>query len=72
MHLKKIAILCILFLALLQIIGLAQGKMFNLKGEISFPKKGAIMISLLTEEEFESNKDSQFAMLGKERVMHKI
>jgi uncharacterized protein (DUF2141 family) len=60
MYLKKIAILCILFLALLQIPGLAQERKFNVKGEISFPKKGAIMISLLTKEEFEGNKDPQF------------
>ena len=60
MHLKKIIIVFILLLGLLQIPGLAQEKMFNLKGEISFPKKGAIMISLLTKEEFESNKDPQF------------
>lgn len=60
MYLKKIVILSILFLALLQIPGLAQEKMFNLKGEISFPKKGAIYIQLVTKEEFESNKDPQF------------
>ena len=60
MYLKKIVIVSILFLALLQIPGLAQEKRFNVKGEISFPKKGAIMISLLTKEEFESNKDPQF------------
>jgi hypothetical protein len=72
MHLKKIIIVFILLLGLLQIPGLAQEKRFNVKGEISFPKKGAIMISLLTKEEFESNKDPQFAMLGKERTMHKI
>ena len=60
MHLKKIIIVFILLLGLLQIPGLAQEKMFNLKGEISFTKKGAIMISLLTKEEFEGNKGTRF------------
>lgn len=60
MHLKKIIIASILLFGLLQIPGLAQEKMFNLKGEISFPKKGAIYIQLVTKEEFESNKDPQF------------
>jgi len=60
MHLKKIIIVFILALGLLQIPGLAQEGGFNVKGEISFTKKGAIMISLLTKEEFESNKGSRF------------
>jgi uncharacterized protein (DUF2141 family) len=61
MHLKKIIIVVfILLLGLLQIPGLGQEKRFNVKGEISFTKKSAVMISLLTKEEFESNKDPQF------------
>jgi uncharacterized protein (DUF2141 family) len=60
MYTQKIVIVSILFLGLLQIPGLAQERRFNVEGEISFPKKGAIMISLLTKEEFESNKDPQF------------
>jgi len=61
MCLKKIIIVVfILLLGLLRISGLAQEKGFTVKGEISFPKKGAIMIQLLTKEEFESNKDPQF------------
>jgi uncharacterized protein (DUF2141 family) len=60
MHLKKIIVVFILLLGLLQIPGLAQERGFTVKGEISFPKKGAIMISLLTKEEFENNKGSRF------------
>lgn len=60
MHLKKIIIVFILLLGLLQIPGLAQERKFNVKGEISFPKKGAIIIQLSTKEEFESNKGSRF------------
>jgi uncharacterized protein (DUF2141 family) len=57
---KKIIIVSVLSLALLHIPGLAQEKGFMVKGEISFPKKGAIMISLLTKEEYKSNKSSRF------------
>ena len=60
MYTKKIIIVLILLLGLLQIPGLAQERGFNVKGEISFPKKGAIIIQLVTKEEFESNKDPQF------------
>ena len=60
MHLKQIIIVFILALGLLQTPGLAQEGGFNVKGEISFTKKGAITISLLTKEEFESNKGSRF------------
>jgi len=60
MHLKKIIIVFILLLGLLQIPGLAQERRFNVKGEISFPKKGALIIRLSTKEEFESNKASRF------------
>jgi len=60
MHLKQIIIVFILALGLLQIPGLAQEGGFNVKGEISFTKKSAITISLLTKEEFESNKGSRF------------
>jgi uncharacterized protein (DUF2141 family) len=63
MYLKKMVIVSILFLALLHIPGLAQERRFNVKGEISFTKKGAIIIQLVTKEEFESNKDSQFASI---------
>jgi hypothetical protein len=60
MYLKKLLIVSVLFLALLQIPGLAQERRFNVKGEISFPKKGANIIRLSTKEEFESNKGSRF------------
>jgi uncharacterized protein (DUF2141 family) len=60
MYLKKIIIIFILFLGLSQIPGLAQERRFNVRGEISFPRKGPIVISLLTKEEFESNKGSRF------------
>ncbi len=63
MHLKKIIIVFILLLGLLQIPGLAQERKFNVKGEISFPKKGAIIIQLSTKEEFESNKGSRFQLI---------
>jgi uncharacterized protein (DUF2141 family) len=58
---KKITIVIfILLLGLSLIPGLAQERGFSVKGEISFPKKGAIFIQLLTKEEFESNKGSRF------------
>jgi len=60
MHLKKIIIVFILLLGLSQISGLAQERRFQVKGEINFTRKGAIMISLLTKEEFKSNKGSRF------------
>ena len=41
MYTQKIVIVSILLLGLLQIPGLAQERRFNVKGEISFPKKGA-------------------------------
>jgi uncharacterized protein (DUF2141 family) len=64
MSTKKIVIVFILLLGLLQIPGLAaQERRFNVKGEISFPKKGTIILQLVTKEEFESNKASQFASI---------
>jgi uncharacterized protein (DUF2141 family) len=58
---KKIIIaIFILLLGLSLIPGLAQERGFSVKGEISFPKKGAIFIQLLTKEDFESNKGSRF------------
>lgn len=61
---KKIVIVFILLFGLLQVPGLsAQERRFNVRGEISFPKKGAIFIQLVTKEEFESNKASQFVSI---------
>ncbi len=61
---KRIVIVFILLFGLLPVPGLsAQERRFNVKGEINFPKKGAIFIQLVTKEEFESNKASQFALI---------
>lgn len=63
MSVKKIIIVSIMFLALVQIPGLAQERGFEVRGEIIFAKKGAIYIQLVTKEEFEGNKKSQFALI---------
>jgi hypothetical protein len=56
MDIKKIVIMSTLFLALSQIPGWAQSRVFVVGGEISFTKKGVIYIQLITKEEFEANK----------------
>ncbi len=61
MNFKKIIItVFVLFFGISILPALAQERRFTVKGEISFSKKGTIMVSLLTKEEFESNKDPQF------------
>ena len=57
-------------------LGLAQNKGFTVAGDVSFSKTGDILLSLVTQSQFENDEDTLFGLLltiGEEELkVHKV